>query len=208
MSTTDTTNDRRTVDERREELIDAAIDVLMQRGLSRTTTRAVTDRAGLALGAFHYAFRSKDDLLEAVADRLGDQLVTVLADAGRGGSDDMMTMVESLITGYWTSVEQAPTLHLAMQEVTTQALREPQLRSVATRLHERQLATVGELLGSVPDAPTDVDRTDLARTLLASLEGLTVHALVEDDPGAARRRLSLQSRAIEAAIADGMFSRT
>jgi AcrR family transcriptional regulator len=205
VTSTETTTDRRTVDERREELIEAAIDVLTQHGLARTTTRAITDRAGLALGAFHYAFRSKDDLLEAVAGRLGDQIVTVLADAGQGSTQDVATLIEALVTGYWTSVERAPTLHLAVQEVTTQALREHQLRAVAVRLHERQLDTITDLMAAVPDPPSEHDRADLARTVLASLEGLTVHALVEDDPAAARRRLSLQARAIEAALNEGVL---
>src|SRR5690625_5306940 len=62
--------ERRSVAERREQLIDAAINVLAREGMDAATTRRITDEAGLALGAFHYAFRNKDDLLQAVIERI------------------------------------------------------------------------------------------------------------------------------------------
>jgi len=63
-------SERRSAEQRREQLLDAAVAVIAEHGLERATTRAITDRAGLALGAFHYVFDSKDELLEAVAERV------------------------------------------------------------------------------------------------------------------------------------------
>jgi AcrR family transcriptional regulator len=65
---------RRTVDERRAELVDATLGILASEGLGAATTRRITEEAGLALGAFHYAFRSKDELLRAVIERLMAQI--------------------------------------------------------------------------------------------------------------------------------------
>src|SRR5690606_15625560 len=63
---TDADRDRRSVEERRAQLVQAATEVISRDGLGRATTRRITDHADLALGAFHYAFRSKEELLGAV----------------------------------------------------------------------------------------------------------------------------------------------
>lgn len=60
---------RRTQAERsattREALLDAAVDCLVERGFSATTTAEVTHRAGLSLGALVHHFPTKADLLTA-----------------------------------------------------------------------------------------------------------------------------------------------
>lgn len=53
------------VEERREALIDAAFRVIGEQGLSRASTRAIVAEAGMSLASFHYAFESRDQLLEA-----------------------------------------------------------------------------------------------------------------------------------------------
>lgn len=189
-------NDRRTVDERREELLDAAIELLADEGLARTTTRAITERAGVALGAFHYAFRSKDELLQAVSDRVSNHLAVVLADGGQGHADVPSATV-GMLEGLWDAIERAPLLHLAFQELVINALREPGLRDTAGRAHERACATIDGILRDLPDAPGASDRDDLARYLLGTVEGLSLQALVHDDGAAARRRLALHANLLE-----------
>ena len=59
----------RPADERRAQLLDAALEVAREHGLAGVTTRAVTSRAGLPHGTFHYAFGSKAALVRALVDR-------------------------------------------------------------------------------------------------------------------------------------------
>ena len=51
---------------RREQLVEAAIAVMSREGLDRATTRRIADEAGVPNGAFHYAFRDKNELLTHV----------------------------------------------------------------------------------------------------------------------------------------------
>ena len=48
----------------------AARQILVAHGIGRITTRGVTERAGLPLGAFHAAYKAKDDLLDELFDEL------------------------------------------------------------------------------------------------------------------------------------------
>jgi AcrR family transcriptional regulator len=54
---------------RRAELIDCAQALFLTRGYERTTINDVIAAAGLSKGAFYHHFRSKEDMLEAIADR-------------------------------------------------------------------------------------------------------------------------------------------
>jgi AcrR family transcriptional regulator len=54
---------------RRAELIDCAQRLFLTRCYERTTINDVIAAAGLSKGAFYHHFRSKEDLLEAIADR-------------------------------------------------------------------------------------------------------------------------------------------
>jgi AcrR family transcriptional regulator len=61
---------RRSTDERRAELADAALQIIAKRGISELSTKAVADAVGLTTGAIFRHFASMDELLGAVAERV------------------------------------------------------------------------------------------------------------------------------------------
>ena len=63
------------VDERRQLLVEAAIRVMARDGVAKATTRAIAAEAGMALAAFHYSFRSKQELLENVLEAITSHTV-------------------------------------------------------------------------------------------------------------------------------------
>ncbi len=60
---------------RRAELIDCAQRLFLQKGYERTTINDVIAATALSKGAFYHHFRSKEDLLEAIAARFARQAV-------------------------------------------------------------------------------------------------------------------------------------
>jgi AcrR family transcriptional regulator len=70
---------------RRAELIDVAQGLFLTRGYERTTINDVIHATGLSKGAFYHHFRSKEDLLEAIAARFAREslrfIETMQADA-------------------------------------------------------------------------------------------------------------------------------
>jgi AcrR family transcriptional regulator len=54
----------------RERLVDAALRVFAARGFDGATTRAIAERAGVALAALPYHFETKEALWRAAADRI------------------------------------------------------------------------------------------------------------------------------------------
>ncbi|RJQ79691.1 TetR family transcriptional regulator [Pseudonocardiaceae bacterium YIM PH 21723] len=64
----------------RDQVIDAAVELLNEVGLEKLTTRALTDRLGVQRGALYWHVKSKDDLLGAIAERICRPSLSVEAD--------------------------------------------------------------------------------------------------------------------------------
>jgi AcrR family transcriptional regulator len=180
---------RRSVDERREQLIDATLGILASDGLAAATTRRITEEAGLALGAFHYAFRSKDELLRAVIERLNSEISQALDGVSDEAKSNLPDAVEAVIRGLWHYVEAKPELQLAQYELTIHALRDPTMRELASWQYDRYADVVVRTLDGVSDAPSGHELVELARFLVATLDGLILHHCVQGDLESARRRL-------------------
>lgn len=55
-------------DERREEIVQAARELIGQNGFAKTTISDIAQRIGIAKGLFYYYFRTKDEVMNAVVD--------------------------------------------------------------------------------------------------------------------------------------------
>ncbi len=64
---------------RRDQILDAALELFATQGITATTTRDVAARAGVATGSVFYHFATKPDLIEAVLGRayVGPDLQTI-----------------------------------------------------------------------------------------------------------------------------------
>lgn len=62
-------------EERRGEIMRAARRLFLEKGVAATTIEQITTRADVAKGTFYLYFSSKEDVLAALADRYGDELL-------------------------------------------------------------------------------------------------------------------------------------
>ena len=84
-------------DQRREQLIEAAIGAIAEHGLSQVTLAKVASRAGLTAGMVNFHFDSKHALLratlESLADGYADACEAAIASAGRDAEAALMGLV-------------------------------------------------------------------------------------------------------------------
>lgn len=83
----------------RGRLVDAAIELLRERGVTQTTTRGILDRAGLSAGALYHYFSGKGELFAAVTERIYLQnLASMLPqEDGAPDRDRLVGMLASLL---------------------------------------------------------------------------------------------------------------
>lgn len=123
----------RTNPERRQALLDAAIEVLAKEGARGLTFRAVDKEAGVPAGTASNYFANRDDLLTQVGGRFYERLTPSAATM-----DDLATgpktraHITELLRETVGRIEAFRTGYLAMLELRLEATRRPELRAVMT----------------------------------------------------------------------------
>ncbi|CAM5535377.1 TetR/AcrR family transcriptional regulator [Streptomyces tanashiensis] len=174
---------RRSADERREQLVEAAIRVMIRDGVARTTTRAVVSEAGLPLGAFHYCFRSKEELLHSVIERITLRSLAP-ATAPPAGEVSTRELIFRTLHAYWDQVRERPAEHMVTYELTQYALRQPGLAEVARRQYQHYLKVYSDHLEAIARLAGfrwTVPLPALARYGLSVMDGLTLNWLIDRD---------------------------
>lgn len=62
-------------DERKNEILDAAQELFYSRGYEQTPVNSIIEKVGVSKGTFYHYFKSKEDLLDNLAERVTGQLV-------------------------------------------------------------------------------------------------------------------------------------
>ena len=65
----------KSAEERREEIMDAAAELFSTRGYEETTTTDIMKKVGIAKGTLYYHFASKEEILDAMIERMGRRLI-------------------------------------------------------------------------------------------------------------------------------------
>lgn len=78
---------------RKQQLIEATLEVISEKGLSGTTTSQVTGRAGLSAGIISLHFETKDNLLKATLGHLASELAERWQDVN---ADETLTSAQKL----------------------------------------------------------------------------------------------------------------
>ncbi|WP_375000543.1 TetR/AcrR family transcriptional regulator [Aeromicrobium sp. CTD01-1L150] len=174
-------------DERRQQLVEAAIRVMARDGVAKATTRAIVGEAGMPLGVFHYCFRSKRELLEMVIATLKEQTVERVL-AVTDPAAPVRDAVRQSLGAYWQHVLAHPQEHRLTYELTQYAVRDPELASVAHSQYELYLKANTDFLEAAAEqlgVRYTVPVPELARYLLTIVDGLTLNWLMLGDDATA-----------------------
>lgn len=164
------------VEERREQFVKAAIEVMAREGLDRATTRRIAEQAGTAQAAINYAFRGKNELLTAVIGAVTEQVEQILRDAvtpERG----LAAAIADAVHAFWAFVVGDDGLQLMQYELMIYCRRNPGFEWLAAWQYTRYCACAEEVLRSALDheaTPPSTDLAALVRFLVAAIDGLVI----------------------------------
>lgn len=166
---------RRTV----SRLLDAAEELISEKGIEDTTVADVAARAGCSVGAFYHHFRDKGALLRVLFDRLGREFretMRVAVDPNRWRGATIAEILEAYLQ---FSMEMGRERAGLQRARLTLALRDPAFgeglfqlqRELSARLRELLLARQGEV--GHPDAALAIDFAleQLRSMLMMRLDG-------------------------------------
>ena len=188
-------------DDRRNSIIDAAIDVIASEGFAKATTRRIAERADAPLGALHYCFRNKAELMELVLLRAAATM-----GASFGGVDPkrgLEATIRDSVAAYWKWVRENLGLHLACMELLMWMIRGEKrgrdLYSTVNDPYGGDLLRTNLRLAIQADTVTPAVAVDeIARFIIHRFDGLVLEYAQSDDRAACQRQTELLADALVA----------
>jgi AcrR family transcriptional regulator len=179
----------------RARLLDATVEVLVERGFAGTTTTLVSERAGVSRGAQLHHFPTKNDLVFAAVEHLtqvrGDELAA--AASRLPGGPRRTQAVLAMLADHFTS----PVFTAAL-ELWVAARTDPELLAEVAPLEQRvgretHRLTV-ELLGADESRP---GTRELVQATLDLVRGLGLASTISDDTTRRNRILDRWAEVLE-----------
>ncbi len=116
------------VEERRAELVRAAVGLFIRKGYHATTTREIAREAGVSIGSLYEYIKTKEDVLYLVCDAIHREMEERLgAGSGkRGAGSDPKPELESAIRGFFEVCDEMQDSILLIYRETASLERESQ----------------------------------------------------------------------------------
>lgn len=138
----------------KEALLQAALDLIAQKGPAGFTFAEAARSAGVSPAAPYRHFRDRDELLANVAQRGFEQFEKVLADAWDDGRPDIITAFERLGRAYLTFARDEPAFYSAMFESGLSIESNPPLQAASDRAFAVIRMTAERLAALTPPGVT------------------------------------------------------
>lgn len=180
---------RMSIDERRAQIVDAAMSIAIKDGVEAVTIRGVAAEAGISLGTVHYCFEDKDAMLRA----MGHSVAVVASEPVRmalGAGTDMHTLAHAAADGLWEGLTPRRHMRLLTFEFATAGSRNRALHPVAkAHLEQTWAMTQGILdqLAEIAGITYAVETPFLAQIVAGYIDGIEIAWLIQQDDQAAIR---------------------
>lgn len=173
--------------DRREQLIDATINVMRRDGVQAATMRAVAAEAGASLAAVHYCFEDKDALLAAAIQRWLRVMITdAISFSTEGG---MRAAARQMVNAWWGALESTPNDAMAQFELPLWAMRNDK-RELAATIYPTYIKELAAMLSKSLELAKESSRWDVerfSRALLVIIDGCSLQYL--SDPTSKAKEL-------------------
>jgi AcrR family transcriptional regulator len=162
--------------DRREAIIDAALAVMLRKGIAATTVRDVAQEMGTSSGLIHHYFESMDDLLAASFDRAATQDLDLTKSAMRDGDTPLERL--RIFFSTYARAEQDWAFQLWL-DAWAEAARRPAVQRTSRRLN---VAWQELLVDVIEDGVADgsmrcPDPAGAAWRILSLLDGLSLQVV-------------------------------
>ena len=101
-------------EERRNEILDTAEQLFTEKGYDAASTNDILDRIGIARGTLYYHFGSKEEILDAMIERLTDRIVKRVSEAA---GDTHLPVLERLIKALMSMNADNETGRLVIEQI-------------------------------------------------------------------------------------------
>ncbi len=179
--------------DRHQEILEAAAQVITDRGLAETRIQDIASRCGVSPGLILYYFESKDRLLVEALTFANDQFYLRLSRELRrmsSAKDRLVRLIDLSVPGMLEEYSLLDEWALWL-EIWVRALRDPEMAKEREALDRRWVQSIADVIrfgrqtGEFPADRHDAD--DLAMQIGALIDGLAIQVLLNDTVMTPRR---------------------
>jgi AcrR family transcriptional regulator len=130
--------------QRFDHVLETAAQMFAQHGYEPVTTNAIAEQAGISIGSLYQFFPNKEAILEAIAARYQDEMLsTVVVPWGDDGQLPPISVVfERVIQGFM----QFAATHSAFQTIFVKTSSTPPVAEITGRIHREMVTQVEALI--------------------------------------------------------------
>lgn len=175
--------------QRREEILDAAIEVILEFGIAGATRSRIAERAGVRPPAVHHFVGTQSEVLRSTIERIGRRLTTeLIVDDPRVG-DPLDRVLATIDAAFGAAVDQ-PTLNRLVDELVAHSYRDDGTRNALAEIYrtatDHLAAEVERAWG--PGSSTDARLASAEIVTLAHAAGTFRHLGLREQADAAHER--------------------
>lgn len=172
------------VEDRHEQIIDAALRVFAEKGFARATNRDIAREAGITTGLIYYYFKSKEDLLKAaLEERSPVQLVQQIPlEMLEQAPEVLLPILAGRVLDH---VESEPFIKIIRVILPEMLHGEPELAPIVSSFFQRVLDFLSNYLQSQRTkgrVRADLDTQAAAQVFASGLIGMVMRRQVMRDP--------------------------
>ena len=168
-----------TADDRRRQILDAAIVCFAETGFHQTTMHDISAEAGISVGLIYRYFRNKDEVISAIAEEHKKEIAQILERARQAPT--LLESLEILFTSH--CCEDSPRVISAfVVDLFAEAGRNPQLAKLVRDVVRTKAKGVTDLIARSPEsrrAAHGFQPHQIAEMIFAINDGTMMRSVLE-----------------------------
>ncbi|HVP30653.1 MAG TPA: TetR/AcrR family transcriptional regulator [Myxococcota bacterium] len=187
----------------RERILQAALELIGERGYSATSVDALCKRAGIMKTALYWHFGSKEGLLAALLERVSQDWTDEI-ERRVGAEGPPLARLDHALASLRELVEQRPRhLRLVLSVLLERGESDPQTRDTVRRIYDRLSASIVQTFEDTIGQPLpDLDL--VAHALLSLQQAAALRYLADPERADLERFFSFTRRTVILLIVDRM----
>ncbi len=169
---------------RRQQILDAARRRFLRNGFHSTSMQDVIAEAGVSVGAVYRYFRSKNDIIAAIADGYAAEVKTVLGELAAHPELSLGEVMERAVELIDANTGPDGMMRLAVQ-VWAEAQRDPAVGALAAQIYGTMRGNFVELAQRAAEAgelPAEADPKAVGAALFSLVLGYALQRMLTGQP--------------------------
>ncbi len=160
-------------EQRKQEIVDALLRVMAERGYEKASIQAIAKEAGLAPGLIHYHFKTKQEILLALVHWIASSATKRLEIKDEDVFDPWDKLSSFINARLATGETDLPEVVSAWVVIAGESIRQPEIKEIYQGLIKRQLELLNQLIADVWEGKSTKSKevVHLSAIVIATMEG-------------------------------------